>query len=182
MARSSPVAFEGFPRNLEREDLRPGRWFVAAEDGRPVLCLVSDAVDGEDLVVLTFSSSRVEQLDFAAIPLSRIPGPFCTVEDELLFTPGLAEPAPLLLAPGRRAFRSGTLLRLKNGDLGVGFATRTNELVIASLATGEQADGYDLVFDRWTLSLRRGAQVAVIGHFKPLTAMAARRAAAEGGA
>lgn len=180
MARSTPIAFEGFPRSLERADLRPGRWFVATEDMRPVLCLVTNVEEGEDLVVLTFSSSRVEQIDFAPIPLSKIPGPYATVEDELLFTPGLSEPGPLLSAPIRRPFRAGALLRLRDGEVGIGFAAKSNELVVASLATGERTDGYDLVFDRWTLSIRRGATVAVVGRFKPLTTLAARRAAESG--
>ena len=175
MARSTFVAFEGFPRILEQADLRPGRWFVAAEDLRPVLCFVTDAKEGDDLVALTFSTARVEQIDFAPIGLSRIPGPYGTVEDEILFTPGLSEPGALLLAPVRRSFRGGTLLRLKNGDLGIGFATKTSPLVVASLATGLVAEGHDLVFDRWTLSLRRGATVSVIGHFKPLSALNAER-------
>ncbi len=180
MARSASIAFEGFPRILDRADLRAGRWFVAAEDLRSVLCFVTEAVDGEDPIALTFSSARVEQIDFAAIPLSRIPGPFCTVEDEILFTPGLAPPGPLLLAPVRRPFRSGTLLRLKNGELGIGFATKANDLVLVSLASGLLCEGYDLVFERWTLSIRRGDAVGVIGHFKPLATLAAerRRAAA----
>ncbi|HWA62490.1 MAG TPA: hypothetical protein VG939_14000 [Caulobacteraceae bacterium] len=180
MARSTPIVFEGFPRVLERADLRPGRWFVAAEDGRPVLCLVTDVEEGEDLVTLTFSNSRVEQIDFAPIPLSKIPGPYATVEDEILFTPGLAEPAPLLTAPIRRPFRGGTLLRLRNGDIGVGFATRSHELVTVSLASGHRAEGHDLVFDRWTLSLRRGDRTALVGHFKPLQTLGQRRAAAGG--
>ena len=178
MARSTFVAFEGFPRILDKADLRPGRWFVAAEDLRPVLCFVTDAVEGDDLVVLTFSATRVEQIDFAPIGLSRIPGPYGTVEDEILFTPGLAEPGAVLLAPVRRAFRGGTLLRLKNGDLGIGFATKGSPLVVASLETGLVAEGHDMVFDRWTLSLRRGGAVNVVGHFKPLGTLNERRRAA----
>jgi len=181
MARSASIAFEGFPRILERTDLRAGRWFVAAEDVRPVLCFVTEAADGDDPIALTFSTARVEQVDFAAIPLSRIPAPYCTVEDEIVFTPGLAAPGPLLLAPVRRPFRSGTLLRLRNGDLGVGFALKSGELVLVSLDTGAVADAYDLVFERWTLSIRRDDATYMIGHFKPLaTAAERRRGAAEG--
>jgi hypothetical protein len=175
MARSASIAFEGFPRTLDRDDLRAGRWFVAAEDLRPVLCFVTEAQDGDDPIALTFSTARVEQIDFAAIPLARIPGPFCTVEDEIVFTPGLAQPGPLLLAPVRRPFRGGTLLRLKNGDLGIGFATKSSELILVSLASGLVSEGYDLVFERWTLSIRRGEATGVIGHFKPLATLAAER-------
>lgn len=180
MARSASIAFEGFPRILGRDDLRAGRWFVAAEDLRAVLCFVTEAQDGDDPIALTFSTARVEQIDFAAIPLARIPGPFCTVEDEIVFTPGLAQPGPLLLAPVRRPFRGGTLLRLKNGDLGIGFATKATDLVLVSLATGLVAEGYDLVFERWTLSIRRDDVTGVIGHFKPHATLAAdRRRAAD---
>ncbi|MGA0603770.1 hypothetical protein ACO2Q3_23890 [Caulobacter sp. KR2-114] len=175
MARSASIAFQGFPRILDRADLRAGRWFVAAEDIRPVLCFVTEAVEGDDPIALTFSTARVEQVDFAAIALSRIPAPYCTVEDEIVFTPGLAAPGPLLLAPVRRPFRSGTLLRLRNGDLGVGFALRSGELVLVSLDSGAVSEAYDLVFERWTLSVRRDAVTHVIGHFKPLATLAAER-------
>lgn len=175
MARSASIAFEGFPRILERGDLRAGRWFVAAEEMRPVLCFVTEALDGEDPIALTFSTARVEQIDFAAIPLSKIPGPFCTVEDEIVFTPGLANPGPLLLAPVRRPFRGGTLLRLRNGDLGIGFAVKSGQLILVSLDSGLVADAYDLVFERWTLSIRRADELNVIGHFKPLASLAAER-------
>jgi hypothetical protein len=180
MARSASIAFEGFPRILDRADLRPGRWFVAAEEIRAVLCFVTDAQDGDDPIALTFSTARVEQIDFAAIPLSRIPGPFCTVEDEIVFTPGLSAPGPLLLAPVRRPFRGGTLLRLRSGELGIGFALKSGELLLVSLDSGLVADAYDLVFERWTLSIRRAETTAVIGHFKPLATLAAERRRAAG--
>ena len=109
-------------------------------------------------------------------PISNLSGPFGTVEDEVVFAPGLGEQRPLLIAPTRRSFRSGSLLRLKSGDLGMGFAAKPGgELVIVSLSTGEQAEGYDLVFDRWSLSLRRGAAETLIGYFKPPSPFADER-------
>ena len=82
----------------------------------------------------------------------------------------------MLVAPARRAFRSGSLLRLRSGDLGVGFAAPAGgELVIVSLTTGHQADGFELVFDRWSLLLRRGAAETLIGYMKPVANLADRR-------
>jgi hypothetical protein len=35
-----------------------------------------------------------------------------------------------------------------------------------SLASGEQAQRFDLVFDHWTLSLRRGSVDSLVGKFR----------------
>ncbi|MDP3658589.1 hypothetical protein [Phenylobacterium sp.] len=170
------VSFEGFPRTLDRAALRPGRWFVAAEGLRAVLCLATDVVDGPDQLALTFSATGVEAIEFTATPLSALAGPFGTLEDEIVFAPGLADGRPVLIAPTRRAFRSGSLLRLRSGDLGVGFAAPAGgDLVIVSLSTGLRADGFELVFERWSLSLRRGAAESLIGYFKPVANFADRR-------
>ena len=37
-----------------------------------------------------------------------------------------------------------------------------------SLATGGRVEGFDLVFDRWSLYLRRGASERLIGSFRPI--------------
>ncbi len=167
MAAAMVVTFEGFPRTLERSALRPGRWFVAADGLRPILCFATDVPDTDDTLALTFGAPRVELIDFAHIPLRQLAGPFATVEDEIVFAPGLTD-RTMLAAPTRRAFASGTLLRLRNGDLGIGFALKGGQPVIVSLATGERSEGFDLVFERWTLSVRRGGAEALIGAFRPL--------------
>ena len=170
------VSFEGFPRTLERSALRPGRWFVAAEGLRALLCLVTDIDEGDDLVALTFSSTGVELVEFAVTKLSALTGPFCTVEDEVVFAPGLGEGRPMLTAPVRRAFRAGSLLRLRSGDLGVGFAIEPGgRLAIVSLQSGQRAEAFDLVFERWSLSIRRAGVEALVGYFKPLSSVAERR-------
>ena len=170
------VSFEGFPRTLERSALRPGRWFVAAAGQRALLCLATDVVEGDDLTVLTFSPTGVEMLDFTPTTLAAMTGPFSTVEDEVVFAPGLGEGRAMLIAPVRRAFRSGALLRLRSGDLGIGFATVPGgQLAIVSLNSGHRAEAFDLVFERWSLSLRRGGIDTLIGNFKPLQAFADRR-------
>jgi hypothetical protein len=170
------VSFEGFPRTLERSALRPGRWFVAAEGLRALLCLVTDIEEAGDLVVLTFGAAGVELVAFAPAKLGELGGPFCTVEDEVVFAPGLSEGRPMLAPPVRRAFRAGSLLRLRSGDLGVGFALEPGgRLAIVSLQTGQRAEAFDLVFERWSLSVRRGGAEALIGHFKPLSHVAERR-------
>ena len=162
------ISFEGFPRILERSALRPGRWFVAGDRGRALLGFVTEIVDGPDLIALTFVSGGVEQIDFAAVSLGALTPPFATVEDELVFAPGMAEGRPMLVAPARRAFRSGSLLRLKSGDLGLGFAAGPEaELAIVSLVSGQRAESFDLVFDRWSIRLRRGPAETLLGYFKP---------------
>jgi len=170
------VSFEGFPRTLERSALRPGRWFVAAEGMKAQICLATDVEDGTDLVALAFTPTGVEQLDVTVTTLGALPGPFGTIEDEVVFAPGMGDGRPMLAAPVRRAFRSGSLLRLRNGDLGIGFAASAGgHLVMVSLNSGQRAEAYDLVFERWSLSLRRGGVQTLIGAIKPLQSIDARR-------
>ena len=164
-----PVYFEGFPRTVERAALKPGRWFVAAEGARPLICFsTEEGGEGDERLILTFGSTRPEALDFAHAPLKSLTGPLGTLEHELVFAPGLAGHSPQLTAPVRRPFRPGSLLRMKSGDLGLGFAGEGGGLVAVSLSTGLRVEGYDLVFDRWTLSLRRGGAELLIGAFRPL--------------
>ncbi len=164
-----PVYFEGFPRVVERAALKPGRWFVAAEGARPLICFsTEEGGEGDERLILTFGTTRPEALDFAPAPLKSLTGPLATLEHELVFAPGLAGHSPQLTAPIRRPFRPGALLRMRSGDLGLGFAGAGGALVAVSLSTGLRAEGYDLVFDRWTLSLRRGGGELLIGAFRPL--------------
>jgi hypothetical protein len=172
-----PVSFEGFPRTLNRTALRPGRWFVAGDGLRPLLCFATDLPDPADAMALTFGSPRPETIEVHTALISHMTGPFATVEDELVFAPGLgADQKPLLAAPSRRAFRPGSLLRLVSGDLGIGFETRPGgPLLVVSLTTGQRAEGFDLVFERWSLGLRRGARESVLGYFKPFSPFADER-------
>jgi len=169
------VSFEGFPRVLERKALRAGRWFVAAEGVRPVLCLATEIEENNDRLVLTFRSTGVEVIEFAPSRVSSLNPPFCTVEDDIVFAPGLNERKPMLVTPGKRAFDNGSLLRLKSGDLGIGVTGKGGGLAIVSLTSGGQAEGFDLVFERWSLSLRRGATETLLGYFKPLAYLNERR-------
>jgi hypothetical protein len=169
------VSFEGFPRTLERKALRAGRWFVVAEGVRPVLCFATDIEEGGDRLVLTFRTAGVEIIEFAPSRVSALTAPFASVEDEIVFAPGLNERRPMLVTPGRRSFDNGSLLRLKSGDLGIGVTGKGGGLAIVSLTTGEQSEGFDLVFDRWSLSLRRGAAETLLGYFKPLAYLSERR-------
>lgn len=163
-----PVSFEGFPRVVDRESLKPGRWFVAAEGARPLIGFSTDEGDGGDRIIVTFGSTRPELLDCAPALLKTLTGPLATLEHELVFAPGLASQSPQVTAPVRRAFRSGSLLRLRNGDLGLAFAWEGAGVIAVSLTSGARADAFDLVFDRWTLSLRRGASELLIGAFRPI--------------
>jgi len=163
-----PVTFEGFPRVVEREAMKPGRWFVAAEGARPLICFSTDEGEGADRLILTFGSTRPEQLDFAPTALKGLTGPLATLEHEAVFSPGLAGHSPQLTAPVRRPFRPGALLRLKSGDLGLGFAGAAGALTCVSMTTGLRAEGYDLVFDRWTLTLRRGGSELLVGAYRPV--------------
>jgi hypothetical protein len=164
-----PVSFEGFPRVVDREAMKPGRWFVAAEGARPLVCFsTEEGGEGGERLVLTFGSTRPETLDFAPTPLKSLVGPLATLEHEVVFAPGLAGHSPQLTAPLRRPFRPGALLRMKSGDLGLGFAGPGGGLTAVSLSSGLRNEGYDLVFDRWTLSLRRGASELLIGAYRPI--------------
>lgn len=171
-----PVSFEGFPRTLAENALRPGRWFVAAEGLRPVLCLATDVTEGDEDIVLTFSAPAVEMINFTPLPLSQLSPPFGSVEDEIVFAPGLLEGAPTLVAPSRRTFASGSLLRLRSGDVGIGFVTtRGGAMHIVSLTSGLRAEGFELVFERWSLTLRRNGVQTLLGYFKPLHAFSDRK-------
>jgi hypothetical protein len=170
------VSFEGFPRTLQRSALRPGRWFVAADGSRPILCFATDIMDGEDLLALVFTAPGVEMVDVIPVPITALLEPFGTVEDEVVFAPGQSEGAPMLVAPLRRPFRNGALLRLSSGDLGVGVVPRgSGEMVVVSLSTGLRSEGFDLVFERWSLSLRRAGAETRIGYFKPQHLYSERR-------
>lgn len=162
------VSFEGFPRTLQRPALRPGRWFVAADGRRALLCLATDAIDTGEQQAVVFAAADVERMQVVAAPMSLLSEPFGTVEDDVVFAPGQAEGLPMLVAPLHGGFRHGALVRLTNGDLGVTLSMRfSGEKVAISLTTGLQADGFDLVFDRWSLGLRRSGQETRIGYFKP---------------
>lgn len=164
-----PVYFEGFPRIVEREAIKPGRWFIAAEGARPLVCFsTEEGGEAGERLILTFSTTRPETLDFATAALKSLTGPLATLEHDVVFAPGLAGHSPQLTAPIRRPFRPGALLRLKSGDLGLGFAGAAGGLTAVSLSTGLRAEGYDLVFDRWTLSLRRGAVELLVGAYRPI--------------
>ena len=164
-----PVYFEGFPRVVERDSIKPGRWFVAAEGARPLVCFsTEDGGEAGERLILTFGTTRPETLDFATATLKSLTGPLATLEHEVVFAPGLAGHSPQLTAPIRRPFRPGALLRLKSGDLGLGFASAAGALTAVSLSSGLRAEGYDLVFDRWTLSLRRGATELLVGAYRPI--------------
>src|SRR5580692_3110625 len=115
-----PVQFEGFPRIVDREAMKPGRWFVAAEGARPLICFsTEEGGEADERLILTFGTTRPEALDFATAPLK-----------------GLTGPSPQLTAPIRRPFRPGALLRMRNGDLALGFASVGGGLVAVSLTTG----------------------------------------------
>jgi hypothetical protein len=163
------VLFLGFPRVLARQALRPGRWFQATVAKRPLLGLVTDIGEGEDALVVAFQPARIDQLDFSSPYLREIAGATATIEDDLVFSPGEALEKPHLMAPIKRSFFAGSLVRLKNGDLGVGFALgeEARELVLISLSSGMRCEGFDLVFERWSLSLQRGGAVEMVGRFRP---------------
>jgi hypothetical protein len=163
-----PVYFEGFPRVVERGALKPGRWFVAAEGARPLICFSTDEGENDERLILTFGTTRPEALDFAPAPLKSLTGSLATLEHELVFAPGLAGHSPQLTAPVRRPFRPGALLRMRSGDLGLGFAGIGGGLMAVSLTSGLRVEGYDLVFDRWTLSLRRAGAELLVGAFRPI--------------
>ena len=162
------VSFEGFPRTLQRSALRPGRWFVAAEGARPLLCLATEVEDLGERLAVVFNLAVADHVEVAPVPISVLLEPFATVEDEVVFAPGQTEGLPMLVPPLRRTFRHGALLRLSSGDLGIGIAPRVSgEMVAVSITTGLRSEGFDLVFERWSLSLRRGGAETRLGYYKP---------------
>lgn len=169
------VSFEGFPRTLQRSALRPGRWFVAADGARPILCLATEVEDGERLAVV-FNVPAAEQIEVVPVPISILTDPFATVEDEVVFAPGQSEGLPMLVPPLRRPFRNGALLRLSSGDLGIGIVPKVSgEIVAVSLTSGLRSEGFDLVFERWSLALRRAGSETRIGYHKPAHLYTERR-------
>lgn len=170
------VSFEGFPRTLQRSALRPGRWFVAADGARPILCLATEVEDGGGRLAVAFTLPAAEQIEVTPVRISGLPDPFATVEDEVVFAPGQTEGLPMLVPPLRRAFRPGALLRLSSGDLGVGLVPKASgEMVAVSLTSGLRSEGFDLVFERWSLSLRRAGAETRIGYHKPSHLYSERR-------
>jgi hypothetical protein len=161
------VLYEGFPRVLERSALRPGRWCVAAEGLRPVLCLVTDVESKGELLVVAFGAPKVETIEIEAVRLGDLAGPFGSVEDEMVFAPGFNDQRPTLVAPSRRPVRHGSLVRLRSGDMGVGCTLPEGGLMVVSLASGMRSEGFELVFERWSLALRRGAAESLVGYFRP---------------
>jgi hypothetical protein len=161
------IQFTGFPRVLTPKALKPGRWFMAGTSHGVQLCMLT-ALGGElNGLVLMFGMGRTDTIDFRTQRLPGLAGPLTTVEDEVLFEPGEGAEKLRLQAAVKKPFPSGSLLRLANGDMGVGFAEKLNgELVVVSLTSGLACEGFDLVFDRWSLSLRRGEHKALVGHFK----------------
>jgi hypothetical protein len=141
-----------------------------------LLCLMTAIGEGAAATVLGFRPANVDSLDFLPMALAELTGAFTTIEDDLVFTPGEGPQALRLPIPSRRPFLSGSLLRLRNGDVGVGYATRIGgELMLVSLSSGERAEGYELVYERWSLFLRRGRAETLVGSFRPPSAMSARR-------
>ena len=170
------VQFEGFPRVLAPSALRPCRWFTATSARGAMLCLMTDIGEEAAATVLSFRPANVDGLDFMPLTVGDLSGAFSSIEDDLVFAPGEGAKALRLQTPSRRPFLSGSLLRLRNGDLGVGYASRLGgELVLVSLASGEKCEGYELVFERWSLSLRRGEAESLIGSFRPPSALSASR-------
>lgn len=161
-----PVQFTAFPRVLTAKALKPGRWFMATAAQGPLLCMLT-AVDEVNPLVLTFALGRTDTIDFKTTRLKSLHGPLSTVEDDVVFAPGEGAEKLRLMAAVKKPFPSGALLRLTNGDMGVGFAEKLNgELLVVSLTSGMVCDGFDLVFDRWSLSLRRGDHEALVGYFR----------------
>lgn len=166
------VSFEGFPRTLDRSALKPGRWFVAADGLRPVLCLATDILHKDEPLAVTFTAPKVETLEVEAVPHGIFAPPFASVEDDVVFAPGVGEQKPTLVAPVRRTVRHGSLARLRSGDLGIAFAPPGGGVAVVSLTSGLRSDGHDLVFERWSMMLRRGAVETLVGSFKPTPRLA----------
>jgi hypothetical protein len=162
-----PVHFEGFPRVVAAKALKPGRWFTASTSYGPQLCMRTAVGEDDNALVVMFGLGRTDTVDFRTMRLAAIPSPLTTVEDDVVFAPGEGAEKLRLMAAVKKPFPSGSLLRLSNGDMGIGFAEKLHgQLLIVSLTSGLECEGFDFVFDRWSLMLRRGGHSALVGHFK----------------
>jgi hypothetical protein len=162
-----PVIFSGFPRLIEPKALKPGRWFMAGGAGGGQLCMLTAVGSDHLALVLMFALGKTDALEFRTARLASLTGPFSTVEDEMVFSPGEGGEKLRLHAAAKKPFPSGSLLRLSSGDMGVGFAEKLNgRLYVVSLSSGQECEGFDLVFERWSLAIRRGAHEALAGHFR----------------
>lgn len=162
-----PVLFSGFSRVIEPRALKPGRWFVAGTVHGTQLCMLTAIGAEHNSLVVMFGLGKLDQIDFRTQRMGALSGPFSTVEDEMTFVPGEGAEKPRLHAALKKPFPSGSLLRLADGDMGVGFADSFNgKLIIVSLSTGLEREGFDLVFDRWSLTLRRNSHEALVGAFR----------------
>ncbi len=162
-----PIRFEGFSRVLAPKGLKPGRWFMASSTFGPQLCMMTEIGGEANALVLMFGLGKVDAVDFRTNRLPNLDQPFTTVEDDVVFEAGEGLEKLRLTAAGKKPFPSGSLLRLANGDMGLGFAERLKgDLFVVSLTSGSVCEGFELAFDRWSLSLRRGDRRALVGHFR----------------
>ena len=110
---------------------------MAAEGARPLICFsTEEGGEAGERLILTFGATRPETLDFATTALKTLTGPLATLEHELVFAPGIASHSH-----GELDAVEAALLRLKSGDLGLGFASTGGALTAVSLSAARCRPG-----------------------------------------
>lgn len=170
------LVFEGFPRLLEPSSLKPGRWFATSFKGETRVCVMTDAAEDRIPIALAFGQHRAQHIEFEPVLLRDFTETLLTLDCDIVFAPaGPAGRLPLPL-PSKRKAPHGALLHLAGGEFGIGVAGRGGRFTAVSLTSGHIAERFDLAFDHWSLTLRRGALETVMGVYEPEARRLARAA------
>jgi hypothetical protein len=168
------LLFEGFPRKLAPASLKPGRWFATSHKYEAKVCVMTDAVDGETPIVLVFGQYRAQHLEFQPVLLKDLTETLLTVDCDIVFAPAGPAGRLALPMPSRRTSPQGALLQLHGGEYGIGVSGPGGGFTAVSLVSGQVVEAYDLAFDHWSLTLRRGAVEMVLGIYETDARRAAR--------
>lgn len=161
------LLFEGFPRLLDPSALRPGRWFATSYKLETRVCVMTDAAEDGVPIALAFGQHKAQHIEFEPVLVRDLTETLLTLDCDIVFAPtGPPGTLPLPL-PSRRKSPHGALLHLTGGEFGIGIAARGGRFTAVSLSSGHIAERYDLAFDTWSLTLRRGALETVMGVYEP---------------
>jgi hypothetical protein len=160
------LLFEGFPRKLAPASLKPGRWFATSHKYEAKVCVMTDASDGDNPIVLAFGQYRAQHLDFTPVLLKDLTETLLTIDCDIVFAPAGPAGRLALPLPSRRTSPHGALLQLSGGEFGIGVGGPGGGFTAVSLVSGQVAPAYDLAFDHWSLTLRRGAMEMTLGAYE----------------
>lgn len=170
------LVFEGFPRLLEPSALKPGRWFATSYKLETRVCVMTDAAEDGVPIVLAFGQHKAQHVEFEPVLLKDLTETLLTLDCDIVFAPAGPAGRMALPVPSKRKSPHGALLHLTGGEFGIGIAARGGRFTAVSLASGHIAERYDLAFDSWSLTLRRGTLETLMGVYEPETRRLARLA------